>query len=90
MLVVLMGRTLTTDAGVLATGARAHTRSHRRPPPQWLTSVMSDTQQTPDPQPDNQQREDEAQQRTEGVEVETDQGPGDGGQRPEDSPTASI
>ncbi|QGX08552.1 hypothetical protein EEW87_16875 [Janibacter melonis] len=53
---------------------------------------MSDTQQTPDPQPDNQQREDEAQQRTEGVEVETDQGPddGDGGQRPEDSPTASI
>ena len=51
---------------------------------------MSDTQQTPDPQPDNQQREDEAQQRTEGVELETDHGPGDGGQRPEDSPTASI
>ena len=69
-----------------------HPRSHSRPRPQWLTSVMSDTQQTPDPQPDNQQREDEAQQRTGGVEVETDQGPdgGDGGQRPEDSPTASI
>lgn len=69
-----------------------HPRRRRRARREWLTSRMSDTQQhpDPDPQPDNQQREDEAQQRTEGVEVESDQGPGDGGQRPDDSPSAAI